>query len=273
MLKQRVATGVVLVLLLIPLLLLSEKPFVLPLAVAIISAFAVYEVLLATKYVETKGIMIISLAFAAIIPFIQSINIVSFITALFLLTILLFLMLMKNGNIYSFEHISVVYLVSLMIPFFFSTLIYIRKMDLGNIYIYLVFIGAFMSDVGGYFVGRFFGKTKLAPNVSPKKTVEGSVGCIIVTILSFLLFAFILSHIYDKFEVNYVAYIICAVLTSVFSQIGDMSASIIKRKFGIKDFGSLMPGHGGMLDRFDSVMFASPFLYIYLSHFNIFNLH
>lgn len=269
MLKQRVASGAILVLLLFPLLWLSKIPFVLPAAVAALSAGAVYEVLLATKYVETKGIMVISLAFAVIIPFIQNISIQSFIAALFFLTIMLFIILMINDKNYSFEHISVVYLVSLMIPFFFTTLIYLRNMEFGDLFIYMVFIGAFMSDVGGYFVGRFFGKTKLAPSVSPKKTVEGAIGGILITVLSYLLFVLIVLQLRDV-KINYILLVICGILTSVFSQIGDLSASIIKRKFGIKDFGSLMPGHGGILDRFDSVMFASPFLFIFLSKFSIF---
>lgn len=127
-----------------------------------------------------------------------------------------------------------------------------------GVLVWLIFLTAFGTDIMAYFTGYAIGKHKLAPKISPKKTIEGSVGGILGSVLFCGLFGFfvipqILMHC-----------IIIGVLGGVISQFGDLTASIFKRKMGIKDYGKLIPGHGGILDRFDSVLFTAPMVYYYI---------
>ena len=124
----------------------------------------------------------------------------------------------------------------------------------GHKLVWLVFIIAFMTDTFAYFSGYLFGKHKLIPNVSPKKTIEGSIGGILGSTICCLIFGHILN-------LNMVLMLILGSIGSIIAQIGDLFASSIKRYVGIKDYGNLIPGHGGILDRFDSVILVTPFVY------------
>lgn len=127
----------------------------------------------------------------------------------------------------------------------------------GDKYVWLIFIIALLSDTMAYFVGSMFGKHKLAPKLSPKKTIEGSMGAIIFSATGCVIFGM-------AFNLSPIAMIIVGSLGSVISQIGDLIASFVKRYVGIKDYGNLIPGHGGILDRFDSVILVSQFIYLVL---------
>ena len=117
-------------------------------------------------------------------------------------------------------------------------------------------------DVGAYFTGMAFGKHKLIPQLSPKKTVEGSIGGIVVAVAICVIYGVILEAKNELVGVDTVLLcFITGLIGSVFSQIGDLAASAMKRYVGIKDFGKIMPGHGGVLDRFDSVLFTAPVVY------------
>lgn len=134
----------------------------------------------------------------------------------------------------------------------------------------VTFCGAWLADTGAYFVGTFFGKHKLCPEISPKKTVEGLVGGIVSNALFMMLVGYILSVLGKGLVVNYVLLAVLGVINAVLGTIGDLTASLMKRQCGIKDFGKIMPGHGGALDRFDSVVFVAPFMAAVLSIVNIF---
>ena len=137
----------------------------------------------------------------------------------------------------------------------------LRRQGDAGVYLYgLIFIGAWMTDTGAYFVGVLFGKHKLIPKVSPKKTIEGAFGGILGCIVGFVLYGFIIQSICDV-KVNYVAMIVLATVIAVVSQFGDLVASYIKREREIKDFGFIFPGHGGVLDRFDSIIAVAPTIY------------
>lgn len=135
-------------------------------------------------------------------------------------------------------------------------------MDNGKYAFPLIFISAWMTDVFAYFIGSKLGKHKLCSKVSPKKSVEGAIGGVIGNIVGFLVYAFIISHIFKKTTAAYPALIITAVVLSVVSQLGDLFMSLVKRRFGIKDFGKILPGHGGMMDRFDSITAVSVLIFI-----------
>ncbi len=137
----------------------------------------------------------------------------------------------------------------------------LRRQGDAGVYLYgLIFIGAWMTDTGAYFVGVLFGKHKLIPKVSPKKTIEGAFGGILGCIVGFVLYGFIIQSICDV-KVNYVAMVVLATVIAVVSQFGDLVASYIKREREIKDFGFIFPGHGGVLDRFDSIIAVAPTIY------------
>ena len=134
---------------------------------------------------------------------------------------------------------------------------------IGYSYLLLPFILSFACDTFAYFAGRAFGRHKLAPKVSPKKTVEGSIGGILGNVVCGLIFVFVMDHWLEA-GIGYGTMVVLAVTCSIVAQIGDLSFSLIKREFGIKDYGHLFLEHGGVLDRFDSVLFVTPLVEIIL---------
>lgn len=174
-----------------------------------------------------------------------------FYLIIFLLIALIF---KKDVNIID---ISTTLLGVIYIPFLIQHIIYLD----GYIYIWLVFITAWGTDTFAYIFGSLFGKHKLSPKISPNKTIEGSLGGIFGSTLLTIGFAkyFALFPLWKL--------ILLAIFGGILAQIGDLAASKIKRITGIKDFGFIMPGHGGILDRFDSVLFTAPFVYYFISYF------
>ncbi len=156
---------------------------------------------------------------------------------------------------------AVFYTMTFYVTCSFASVMFLRSME-GGQYLYLLpFIGAWVSDTFAYFTGRAIGKHKLIPEVSPKKTVEGSIGGIVFTAVAFVAYGGIVSKT-GSFSMNYVGMAVTGAVLSVVSQIGDLSASVVKRHYGIKDYGKLFPGHGGVLDRFDSVLATAPVLFL-----------
>lgn len=147
-------------------------------------------------------------------------------------------------------------------------LTFIRMLDHGAVLIFLPFIGAWMPDTFAYFAGSLLGRHKLIPSVSPKKTVEGSIGAIVGAVLTFLLYGVIVSACFS-YRVNYMWLVLLALICGVVAQLGDLAASVIKRECNIKDFGNLIPGHGGILDRTDSLLFVAPVIYYFLLIFEV----
>lgn len=127
-------------------------------------------------------------------------------------------------------------------------------------HVLLIFIGVWLTDSGAYFVGSALGKHKLIPAVSPHKTVEGALGGIIGAIIGYAAYGLVLQFVFGV-KVNYIYLIILAVIVSIIDQIGDLVASFMKREQGIKDFGKLFPGHGGVMDRFDSSIAVAPAIF------------
>lgn len=139
----------------------------------------------------------------------------------------------------------------------FTSIVYIRDSGVhGKILLVMMFAAPWVTDTFAYLFGRLLGKHKLIPEVSPKKTVEGSVAGILFCTVYVLLFGFICTKIWDV-SCNYVVLAILGVVLSIVGQIGDLAMSVIKREYDIKDYGKIMPGHGGALDRFDSVLAVS----------------
>lgn len=158
----------------------------------------------------------------------------------------------------------------LYIPFLLSfVLLTLYLENVGRSAIWLIILGACLTDAFAYFVGMRIGKHKLCPNISPNKTIEGSIGGIVGNIITFLIYAWYLNK-YVGFGIEYWQMAIFAVVVAIFAEVGDLVASSIKRFVKTKDFGSILPGHGGVLDRIDSVLFVAPVVYYCLLLFSDF---
>lgn len=192
--------------------------------------------------------------------------------------VLCFLMLHNHENT-KFSDVSFVVVSSLFVPFAFTRLMYFRDVAVyypdkgytnahGIFLILFILFTACFTDTFAYFTGSFLGKHKLCPKISPKKTVEGAVGGVLGCILAnVILYAVYNNFFFENPSNNYVAIVIVSAVLSVVGMCGDLTASLIKRNYGIKDFGNLIPGHGGIMDRFDSILFVSAAFY---AVFNIF---
>ena len=141
--------------------------------------------------------------------------------------------------------------------FFLYHIVMVSETNFG-ILVWVIVITAFCTDIAAYFTGSFLGKRKLCPRLSPKKTVEGALGGIAGSVIVSIIFGLI-THIKLFPHI-----IVIGILGSVMAQLGDLTASAFKRKMGIKDYGNLIPGHGGILDRFDSLIFVAPAIYYYI---------
>lgn len=161
------------------------------------------------------------------------------------------------GNVFAFVYIVPAFIIMAII----------RDKEYGAYIVALIFLSASITDVFAYFVGKAIGKHKLAPHLSPNKTIEGSVGGSLISTLVFLSCALIFNNYFHIFEVtggSVTIILIIGLVASIIAQLGDLSASAIKRITGIKDYGHLIPGHGGIMDRMDSTLFTAPALYIIL---------
>lgn len=267
--KTRIITALVAICVLVPVLILSNT-WVLPIAAAFCSALAVFEMLRCCGLHKRYALSVPLVAVGTIAPLSVRLfdafgSLLTYAVPVLIALVFYFLALMvfSKGNI-SVEDISVAGFTSFYIVFAFVALLSLRYYEEMGAYTYiLIFIGAWITDIFAYFCGMLFGKHKLIPEVSPKKTVEGSIGGILFCGLSFILYGVILKYgLQVQFDVNYIQLFCYGVAASVVSQIGDLSMSAIKRRYGIKDFGKIFPGHGGMLDRFDSILAVSSVLFI-----------
>lgn len=180
---------------------------------------------------------------------------------LYLLTLIMFVEMMisfRREEHIKLETVLQVIFAGAVMPLLLSFLVRIGQRDNFSVYLLLPFVAAFSSDSGGYFAGMYLGRHKIFPHLSPNKTLEGCIGGFAAAILIMLLYGFVLNFFHVS--VNYLALAIYGFLGSLACQIGDLAFSAIKRQYGIKDYGNLIPGHGGMLDRFDSMHFTAPMI-------------
>lgn len=259
---KRVITGVVAVLILLPVLFFSNT-VVFPLAIAFVSVVSLYE-LFHCMHTEKRLYLVLPLyAFAAFAPFLmryladgEQFAAISFIAAAIYMIYLFALVVWSHGAL-PFGEAAAVFAAALYVVSAMSAITYLRDFPYGGEYLYLlIFIGAWVTDTFAYFSGFLFGKHKLIPDVSPKKTVEGSIGGTLCCALAFVAFGLIVDFFFGK-NANLLFLFISGLIIALVSQIGDLIMSVIKRHYGIKDFGKIFPGHGGMLDRFDSILAVS----------------
>ena len=202
----------------------------------------------------------LSIAFIHIIP---SEMILKLIAAIIPISILvLFSQIIASNMKYNIKDIAITFFGICYIVIFLMYIPIIRETINGRITIWYVFIAAWGTDIFAYLIGRKFGKHKFS-KISPNKSIEGCIAGVIGSVISMLLYTFV-CNTYLGMNFNYYYIMIIGVVLSLVGQIGDFAASSIKRYTGIKDFSNLIPGHGGMLDRIDSVIFIAPFAYFLL---------
>ena len=271
--KVRIISGAVAVVILAIVMCFVKTP-VFAVAVALMAALAVYEVLKAVKVTHIE-LIIPAMLFALAFPlkvYISS-NIAFGIAVLVILAIMI-IQLLRFEKI-SFTETAITVFVMLTLSFAFGSLVFLRDGYLGIsanymenegvYYIAIALLSAWMTDTCAYFTGFFLGRKKLCPKISPKKTVEGAIGgilgCVVFNIVATLIYNVTLP---EGQSYSILLIIPISILLSVVGMCGDLSASVIKRNVGIKDYGKIMPGHGGIMDRFDSVAFTAPALYAVL---------
>lgn len=266
--KQRLISaflGVILFLIII----FSEK-YVLMGAVLLVIEMALFEMYRAVGILNKKILAGVGMAVPVFILFgFMSPKPQSVYFAIWLYLAVLFAVLIMRHNAYTFSDISKFFTVTVLLSLLFSHVAWIRQLNNGLWNTFLIFVGAWITDSCAYFAGRAFGKHKLAPVISPKKTIEGSIGGVVGTAVVMCLYGFIVQK-YANVSVEYIPLLVLGLLCGVVSQLGDLSASAIKREYGIKDYGNIMPGHGGVMDRFDSVLFVAPLVYHFINVFPIF---
>ena len=167
----------------------------------------------------------------------------------------------KEGAV-PFAHLTAGIFGGIVFPLMLSCLLRLRMGDHGTVMVWLPLAISFGSDTFALFAGMACGKHKLAPHVSPKKTIEGGVGGLLGGVIGMLLLHAVGTWALGESFLSWGQILALGLLGSVIDQIGDLSFSVIKREFGVKDYGKLLPGHGGVLDRFDSVTFVAPFAYL-----------
>jgi len=150
------------------------------------------------------------------------------------------------------------------VPVLFGYLFLFENIQHGIFYLWMIFVIAFATDTAAYYVGKSIGRTHFAPKISPKKTIAGAIGGIIAASVCTIIYGEILGRFFD-FVLPWYLYLILGIVASIAGQCGDLTASMIKRRVKIKDFGRVLPGHGGILDRFDSILFIIPLIYIFAS--------
>ena len=147
-------------------------------------------------------------------------------------------------------------------PLMLSFIYLVRELPYGVYMVWMIFISSWICDTCAYLVGMLIGKHKMAPKLSPKKSIEGAIGGVVGSALVGMLFAyFVVAPVTGDAATTWIFAIISAI-GAVISQVGDLAASAIKRNHEIKDYGKLIPGHGGVMDRFDSVIFTAPIVYL-----------
>ena len=164
---------------------------------------------------------------------------------------------------YNFLDVATTLFGFLYVAVFFSTIVLVNSSSYGNYLVWIIVISSWCCDTAAYYTGKFLGKRKLCPKVSPKKTVEGSIGGIIGSAVACGIFGFF--SIQRGVPISFYHYIIMGIICGAFCQFGDLAASSIKRYVGVKDYSNLIPGHGGILDRFDSILFSGVIVYYYLT--------
>ena len=242
------------------------------LTISVLCAMCVFEAINALGFRKIK-VLLLPLIYSVAVPISFYFsdkcgkNPFCFLLILSFLFILIFnVVAMKNFVDLKFKDSASIMFITIVITTFLSNIILLRRIDKHGLFYMIITIVCFAwaTDIFAYIVGMLVGKHKFSPNISPKKSIEGSIGGTVCSVGATVAAVYIYSCFAD-IEYNLAVIIVFALLCSLVGQIGDFSFSYIKRSIGIKDYGNLLPGHGGVLDRLDSLIFISPFFYMLLT--------
>ena len=263
---KRTITSLVSICILLPVLFLSHT-IALPIAIALVTCIALYEIYKCIGQNKKYYFCIPAYVFATVSPFImryldKKIYLaIAFIYGATYLMYLFMVTIWQKGTV-KFSKIAELFAATLYIIAALNSILYIRDLEGGGKYLYLlIFIGAWITDIFAYLTGMLMGKHKLIPEVSPKKTIEGSIGGTVFCVLSFVAFGIVVDTFFNT-NANLIFLAVSGAFVAIVAQMGDLIMSLIKREYGIKDYGKLFPGHGGVLDRFDSILSVSLMLAI-----------
>lgn len=255
----------------IPVIWFSDT-FIFVAVIALLSAIGVFEMLRCLGVHKNYWLSLPSYVMASFAPTITrfsntfSDNGLLLFAFFYVYTLYVLASSMFSGGKILFKDAAKVIISTAYIVCGFSCLVATRDLEHGMFLFIMVVVVAFATDIFAYFSGMLFGKHKLIPSVSPKKTVEGAIGGTLISAAAFVGCAILYAQMYEAGRPHMLSLFICGVALSIVSQIGDLIASFIKRESGVKDYGNLFPGHGGVLDRFDSVIAVAPILYLLLSN-------
>lgn len=268
--KQRIITAII-GLLILAVVLLGFETLLLNTVISLISVLALYELFHAAGYLRYRAMVVVSWIYAGLFPFFREFFDFDFMPLISLLYLMLLLIvLLRHHRIIRFQEVLSAGALGIMIPASFTNVVLLRNNNgwAGGIFCVIVLLGsAWFSDSCAYFTGRAFGKHKMAPVISPNKTIEGLIGGLVGSVVCNLIMVFACSLVFQALgichTVRYAAVGWASLLGAAASVIGDLTASAIKRQCEVKDFGNIMPGHGGIMDRFDSVLLVSPVIYLF----------
>ncbi len=262
----RIASGLIGGFLTLVILLFNQNClWLINLVTAIISFLAMREIFAVSGIDKLRILTIPTSIFVTILPLFGFSAIWEL--GFYFYNLIMFSSMILNKSV-KLRDVCTVYSMALLISYSLFKIVDLRNTssEFGSFYVFLALCIAWMSDTGAYFSGKFFGKSKLCPEISPKKTFEGFIGGIAFCLFCVILIALVFnSYVFpQKQHINYILVTILGLIGSLISSLGDLCFSVFKRKCGVKDFGNLMPGHGGVLDRFDSVIFVVPYVYLFL---------
>lgn len=262
--KVRILAAVALLPLLLLVVLWAPQIFT-GILFAAMAAVGAYELMVGTGLAKAPRLFVYGgvMAFWCVLWSGLGIGQVWLLLGIFLYWCVLMLEVMASQMKIPFNKIAVSLVAGVILPLLLGSLVRIHRNAYGRFFILIPFVLAFLSDTGAYFAGIKFGKRKLAPLISPKKSVEGVVGGVVGAMIGLLVYCIILQTCFD-FRIRYWLVPVYGLLGSLGGVFGDLCFSVIKRQTGIKDYGNLIPGHGGILDRFDSMMVVGPMAEILL---------
>lgn len=248
--------------------------------IAAVSSMAVFEFYRAVKVTKNKAVSAAGIIFCALFvmtPYAlkntddpEGYSHIFYTAIILAFALIVFTSMLLSKYEMSFENAAAAFCGALIPAMGFSCYILIRnlmyvKNPEASLYMLILSVGgAWLADTGAYFTGTFFGKHKLCPDISPKKSVEGYIGGIVFNVIGFPLLGLAFSKITPELEPHYLLLSVLGLICAVLGAAGDLFASYVKRIAGVKDFGKIMPGHGGILDRFDSVLTVVPAVYMFL---------
>lgn len=260
--KERIISAGVGVVICVAILLLGEwNAIVIELAIALVTGLMCGELLTAKGLAKNYKVSVPCVLFGALTPLLALTEVAVLPMYLFMIT--LFVSMVVFHKEIKPEDAMFAYGGTLLISLSMTSLVLVSCTSrYPSFYLILALGVPWLSDTGAYFTGVYLGKTKLCPEISPKKTVEGAVGGLLSGCIGSVLIALVFMLIYGNVDINFFGVIIVGLLNPVISIFGDLTFSVIKRSCGIKDYGSIMPGHGGALDRFDSIIFCAPLVFV-----------